>query len=171
MKISFKWAKRRCIGEMLSPAARISCGKGGKLQLNIVHALTAKKKKKEEFADIYYTTVSQLEKYHIHPRAAEILSELERGNKVTLAKAVFTKHGVEVLKGMVKKEKVFIPMEDVDVQFVDGSGGFQILSKSNPKKRQFIEMAKPDSRYILAVMANFVEAPKEPVADPAPDKR
>ena len=133
------------------------------------HALTAKKDKKETFADIYYTTVAQLEKYHIHPRATEILNEMDRGGEVTLAKAVFTKQGVEVLKGLVKKEKVFIPMDDIDVQFVDGSGGFNLISKSNSKNRQFIEMAKPDSRYILAVMANFVKAPEQPVADAVPD--
>ena len=142
---------------------------GEKLSLNIVHALTAKKSKKETFADIYYTTIAQLEKYHIHPRATEILKDMERGNEVTLAKAVFSQKGVEILKGMMKKEKVFIPMEDIDVQFIDGSGGFNLCSKANPKNRQFIQMASPDSRYILAIMANFVEQPDAPVADAAPD--
>jgi len=142
---------------------------GEKVQLNIVHALTAKKKKKEDFADIYNSTIAQLEKYHILPKAAEIMKDIERGNEVTLAKAVFSNKGVEVLKGLVKKEKVFIPMEDINLEFVDGSGGFNLISKSNSKDRQFIQMANPDSRYILEIMSNFVEAPQQPVADAAPD--
>ncbi len=140
-----------------------------KLQINIVHSLTAKKEKKEIFADIYDTTVEQLQKYHVQPRAQEALNNIQKGNEVTLAKAVISNKGVEILKGMVKKEKVFIPMEDAEIQFIDGSGGFNISSIENPKNRQFIQMSNPDARCILAVLGQLVTPPKEAVGDAAPD--
>lgn len=142
---------------------------GEKVQLNIVHNLAASKKKKEMFADIYNTTLSQLEKHHIIPRSQEILKEIERGDEVTLAKTVFSNKGVEILKGMMKKEKIFLPMEEVDIQFLDGSGEFDICSKNNRKTHQFIQLANPDSRYILEVMSNFVTPAERTAADAAPD--
>lgn len=142
---------------------------GEKVQLNIVHNIAASKKKKDMFAEIYNTTVSQLEKHHIIPKAQDILKDIEKGNEVTLAKAVFSNKGVEILKGMMKKEKIFLPMEEVDIQFLDGSGGFDICSKNNRKTHQFIQLANPDSRYILEVMSKLVTPSEKKVADTAPD--
>lgn len=124
--------------------------------LNIVHNIAASKSKKETFAEIYNLALEQIEIHHILPKANEYIKELERGNEVTIEKVRVSISQVEINVGLIKKEKVTLPMEDIELQFIDGSGGFGIGSKTNKKQFQHIIMAGSESRYLLQVMRHLL---------------
>ncbi len=127
--------------------------KDGKLhQLNYIVGLAGSKAKKAMFAEIYQLFHQGFSEHIILPKVEAALHELSRGREVRFAGATIASNGVTVPRVMKKKDKIFIPKEEIQIIHRDGSGGFDVQSASNPKDRGFFQYATQEARELLATL-------------------
>lgn len=126
-------------------------GKGH--SLNYVVSLFGSKKKKSMMAELYGMLHEGFTTHHVAPKAQELVAKIRAGETIPLQGCQVSQQGVEIQKGLVKKEKIFIPAEDVQLGSRDGSGGFDIFSAKDRKSSMFIQFqGGAESRYLLAVL-------------------
>lgn len=121
--------------------------------INFIVTLTGSKKKKAMFAEIYQMLHEGFTKHHIKPLSEKYFGEIQAGKEVNLAGTTLSKKGIQGKKGMLKKQDLFIPAEDIKLVHRDGSGGFDVASIQNPKEALFFTyQGGHDSRILLAIL-------------------
>lgn len=144
-----------------------SSGKG--YIINFIVSLMGSKKKKQMFAEIYEMALIGFEEHLVKPKVVGLLNEIELGKELELEKAQLSREGISITKGMMKKEKIFIPIEDVMLNYPEGTGGFRVISKKNSKDFQHFPYGGADSRYLLAILQNLVKEQKDEGLNSVPD--
>lgn len=127
-------------------------------QLNFIVAITGSKSKKAMFSEIYSMFHEGFSEHIILPRSEATTQAISRGQEVVLAGATISKKGVHVPRALKKKDQVFIPLEEIQIEHRDGSGGYDVQSASNPKDRGFFQYAQPESRELLATLEKLCPA-------------
>jgi hypothetical protein len=125
------------------------------IKINMVHNMLAAKAKKEKFAEIYESILANITKQHILPKTENMLHELLKGKELKISGVLMTADKVEISKGIIKKEKLNLPVNMIKLVFHEGTGGFRISSKSNEKDSQHIPLADPESRYLLLLLTKL----------------
>lgn len=129
-------------------------GKG--IYLNFIVAITGSKKKKRKFAEIYDMAHEGFTKHLIMPKSQNMFDEIQAGKEITVAGAMVSKNSVVVTKGMMKKEKITIPLNEIELQHPSGTGGFRIASTQNKKDYQHFDYGGGESRYLLALLEKML---------------
>ncbi len=125
---------------------------GKKTIISMVALVTAKKAKKQMFEEIYHTIDQGFKEKVIAPRAKEIAAKISNGESVTLGKCILSIKGIEIRKGLVKKEPVLIPWEDVVVS-PPQQGAYFISSAKDKKDSMSISYeTSKDSRLLEGVL-------------------
>ncbi len=125
------------------------------ININMVHNMLAAKAKKEKFAEIYENILEKITKQHILPKTEYMMNEIANGRELKIGGVLVSNRKVQISKGLIKKEKLILPLNMTKIVFIDGSGGFRIASTSNDKDFQHISLADPESRYLLHLMTKL----------------
>lgn len=125
-------------------------GKG--YTLNFIVTIVGSKKKKAMFYEIFAMFHEGVITHHILPKSKQWFDKIEAGEEITLAGSNLSKKGIEVEIGMMRKEKVFIPYENIKIEHPNGIGGFRVVSSKNKKHFQHFLYPGTETRYLLAVL-------------------
>lgn len=106
---------------------------GKKSTLNYIVSLVGSKKKKEMFAEIYALLERGFTTKLLNPMVANLKAKVDAGETVNLCKCEVNNSGITIQKGMLKKEAVHIPWEEVELSSPEGSGNLVITSSANKK--------------------------------------
>lgn len=105
---------------------------GKRTMINMVALATAKKAKKALFEEIYWAFDAGFKEKVIAPRAQDVAAQISNGESVTIGKCILSMKGIEIRKGIIKKEPVLIAWDDV-VLTPPNQGVFGISSAQNKK--------------------------------------
>ena len=117
-----------------------------------MHSIAGSKKKKATFSEIYHMFHEGVTTHHILPKSKQWADDIRNGKDITLAGATINKEGITVPKVMRKKQTVFIPWNEIEIEHRNGSGGFDVQRATNIKERGFFQYAGGESRYLLATL-------------------
>lgn len=129
--------------------------------LAILAGDNATDEKKQLFAEIYSTIAKGLTEFVLVPKVKSNLKLLKSGRELILEKAVVTNKGIQVRKGMLKKETVFIPLDEIRIEHTEGAGGFKVFSSVKYKDAEFFSYEGGETRFLLATL----EAQNEKLAE------
>lgn len=125
-------------------------------QLHFTVSLTGSKKKKQLFEDIYNHFHIGFTDKVIYPKSEEIVKKIESGETVEIAKAKLSKNQITIRPGIMKKKSADINLTDLRISHVDGSGGFNVSSKTDDKSNALFLYEIPETRVLLATLERLV---------------
>lgn len=125
--------------------------------ISFVVPITGSKQKKILLEDVYDTLSTGFMEKIIQPRTEEALDKIKSGQTLTLAKCKVNSSGIEILKGLLKKEPTFIPWNQVDLDYPAESGGYLLSSDQDPKKGMMIVVQEqPGSRVLEQIVKTMI---------------
>ena len=110
---------------------------GKRNTISMVVLATGKKSKKQMFEEIYWAMDRGFKEKVVGPRAKEMAEKIGMGESFTVGKCQLSIKGIEIRKGLIKKEPAFIPWEDV-VLNPPAEGAYSISSAQNKKTAMYI---------------------------------
>lgn len=110
---------------------------GKKTMINMVALATAKKAKKAMFEEIYIHLDRGFKEKFFVPKAKEMAEKISNGENVAVGKCQLSIKGIEIRKGLIKKEPAFISWDDVLVT-PPQQGAYSIYSAQNKKTAMVI---------------------------------
>ncbi len=110
---------------------------GKKNIISMVVLATGKKSKKQMFEEIYWAMDQGFKEKVVAPRAKEMAEKIGMGESFEVGKCKLSIKGIEIRKGLIKKEPAFIPWEDV-VLNPPNQGAYAISSAQNKKTAMYI---------------------------------